>query len=319
MARQIIYSIIVALLAGGLFFQHHRHQQEQRRIWVKLRLLNASLLVANEQNEEAARRSARETESLVRRIGSQQQGVRVVKQNEEILRRTTQVVGVLRNMRSRLLHILPRVEHLSDLASNKGGVAAVLADSTGGASVHRQLADYTAFIRQFLPELPLLQARQARDPVLKEALADAGGAGQFYYDQASFSEALVMLTQQETAVWAYATAALGNQSLKVTYCGVLDKVRARVMTVADTVAAGEKYRAALFLGALQDYRDLRMSVNGKAISVLPNGEGRVEFIVPKSGAAPGVSPTFWRGAIQTSMYGRDSTFEVLVRYFVRHN
>jgi len=130
--------------------------------------------------------------------------------------------------------------------------------------------------------------------------------------------ALATISQKETEVLKYEAEALSAQAQKVgAKTIVFDKIGAFASAESNTVAAGTKYKAELFLTASASSISPRMTLNGSALSVGPDGHGKVEFTARPGGFdASGNAKSSWSGTIRFNQNGRDTTFTVKVPYTI---
>ncbi|RZK26854.1 MAG: gliding motility protein GldM, partial [Hymenobacter sp.] len=86
---------------------------------------------------------------------------------------------------------------------------------------------------------------------------------------------------------------------------------------SNTVAAGTKYKADLFLTASASGIKPTMTYNGSPLAVGPDGHGKVEFTArPGAFDQAGNAKSSWNGTIRLNTNGRDTTFKVSVPYTI---
>ncbi|RZJ93833.1 MAG: gliding motility protein GldM, partial [Hymenobacter sp.] len=120
-------------------------------------------------------------------------------------------------------------------------------------------------------------------------------------------------------VLKYEADALQKQAEKVgAKTIVFDKLGAFASAESNTVAAGTKYKAELFLTAAASGLKQNMTYNGSALAVDPKtNHGKIEFTArPGSFDAAGNAKASWTGSIRINQNGRDTTFKVTVPYTV---
>ncbi|RZJ89972.1 MAG: gliding motility protein GldM, partial [Hymenobacter sp.] len=130
--------------------------------------------------------------------------------------------------------------------------------------------------------------------------------------------ALAVLSQKETEVLKYQADALQAQARKVgADVVVFDKLGAFASAESNTVAAGTKYKADLFLTAGATGLKQNMTYNGSPLKIGPDGHGKVEFVArPGSFDAAGNAKASWTGKITINQNGRDTTFTQKVDYTI---
>ena len=99
---------------------------------------------------------------------------------------------------------------------------------------------------------------------------------------------------------------------------VFDKIGAFASAESNTVAAGTKYKAELFLTASATGLRPSMTLNGSPLSVdQASQHGKVEFTArPGSFDKDGNAKASWTGTVRVNTNGRDTTFKVLVPYTI---
>jgi hypothetical protein len=144
----------------------------------------------------------------------------------------------------------------------------------------------------------------------------------FYFRDATATEALAALAQLEATILTSEGAALLAQSTMLA-CGgniIFDKVGAWVIAESNTVAAGTEYRADLVLASSLTIAGMDMSANGQSIAVQPDGIGRVRFTADPSLLGNKQEVTaYWNGLIRVkSAYTQsgDTTYKVRVPYHI---
>ena len=183
-----------------------------------------------------------------------------------------------------------------------------------------QLNYYTAFIQQFVPEVPALTKPQT-------ATKQTGWFGQFNLEKLPLTAALAMLTQLEVRVRDYESQALSVHAQKVGTNSMWSEViRPMVVPVAETVEPGATYQARLFLAQYgqSDYCNMQMRANGEALTertewdrIWPTTGMQVKFEVPPP--QPGQPDTVraaWHGSIRDQTYRADTVFQLEVPYLI---
>ncbi len=179
-----------------------------------------------------------------------------------------------------------------------------------------QLVAYRATLRK-------LDARVALPRLVPPALVTSttpSALADFYFRDATATEALAAFVQLEAILLACETTALESQSLMLA-CGgniVFDRVGAWAIAESNTVAAGTEYRADLLLATALTTTGLTMSANGQPVTVQPSGFGRVRFIAdPRLLGNRSEITAYWTGIIRArSPYTQsgDTTYKVRVPY-----
>ncbi|WP_455429299.1 type IX secretion system motor protein PorM/GldM [Hymenobacter siberiensis] len=126
------------------------------------------------------------------------------------------------------------------------------------------------------------------------------------------------MSQKETAVLKLEADALSEQAKKVGATIIsFDKIGAFASAESNTVAAGTKYKAELFLTASATGLQQKMTLNGSPLAVGADGHGKVEFTARPGGFdASGNAKASWEGRIKFNQNNRDTTFIVKVPYTI---
>jgi gliding motility-associated protein GldM len=120
-------------------------------------------------------------------------------------------------------------------------------------------------------------------------------------------------------VLKYQADALQKQAEKVgAKTIVFDKLGAFASAESNTVAAGTKYKAELFLTAAASGLKQNMTYNGSPLAVdSKTNHGMIEFTArPGNFDASGNAKANWTGSIRINQNGRDTTFKVTVPYTI---
>jgi hypothetical protein len=190
-------------------------------------------------------------------------------------------------------------------------------NSTQRATATQLLGRITAY----QAALRVRDARLVLPHLVPPALANKNQTpADFYFHDATATEALAALAQLEATVLTSENAALLAQS-QMLACGgniVFDRVGAWAVAESNTVVAGTEYRADLMLASMLTTAGQSMSVNGQPIAVRPSGIGQVRFIAdPRLLGNKQEATAHWNGLICVkSAYTKsgDTTYRVRVPY-----
>jgi hypothetical protein len=317
MKLRVLYCVIGLLLCTG-GFGYWQHRQEQRQLQWKLRLLDATLQIANERAHNDALATRHKMHQSVRLNSNQPRDLGLLRQVDTLNQRADKAVKIIRTIRHDLL-----TQKLSSTAKV----------TKASARAGQEVLNYLYYIRQVITDptsstIPFASIRRGRREQLKLPLDDKKAELQALIVEHSqhgwglgnsLSEQLATLTQQEATIREYERLALQHQGERIGFDRdiVYDAYGAFASAESNTVAVGEQHKAELFMTTVYGLPVLEMTVNGKPIPVGPDKHGRVEFTVPpEAGKAPG-GQAYWTGRIRTIVKGRDSTFVVKVAYTVR--
>ncbi|MBO2012508.1 hypothetical protein [Hymenobacter negativus] len=298
----------IGLVALGL--GSWKYWQQQQRMHTYLQLLDATLQVANERAQADAGDVLHDIQQAIRHNQNQPRDLLVLHQTEGICQRADSAIELIQHLRRGLLKRGSSVNQVDD-ASVQGASEKVAAANEQAENV---VLSVTAYVKQLSP----IDEELAH---LYYVPVDGGHSQGLFYQRLSVPETLALLTQKEAVIRDYELMALAIQNQKIG-CGLnttFDRVGAFASAESNVVSAGETYKAELFLTSSSANLSSQMAVNGKPISVGPDGHGRVEFIVPGNAGKASPAQAYWTGTIRTRVSGRDSTFKVRVSYTIRPN
>ena len=308
----MMYLVLTALLA----------LQVNSAILLKFKFIDDSLLGVNDKTSVAAEGTVKGIEAAVKKNQNQARDLNVLKQSEEIRAKTKDVVTYLRDIRQKLLKATentgPEITNLSGedkvamtmLGGKKNGIA-----YTG---LKPKLNEYAEYIKQFVPEATALALDAKEDKRVTEKNQKDKNFAELNFENTPVVAALATISQKETEVLKYEAQALSAQAQNVgAKTIVFDKIGAFASAESNTVAAGTKYKAELFLTASASSIHPSMTLNGTSLQVRPDGHGVVDFIArPGSFDASGNAKASWEGKIRFNQNGRDTTFTVKVPYTI---
>ena len=227
-------------------------------------------------------------------------------------------------MRSKLLTATEngkgKNEYKNMSAEDKVAITMLGANHKGEAyGLQTTLNDYATYIQKFVPDAQPLALDPKVDPRVTEPEQKNKNFAEFNFENTPVVAALAVLSQKETEVLKYQADALQKQAEKVgAKIVVFDKLGAFAAAESNTVAAGTKYKAELFMTAAASGLKQNMTYNGSPLTVDPKtNHGVVEFTArPGSFDASGNAKATWTGAIRINQGGRDTTFKVTVPYTI---
>ena len=315
----MMYLVLTALLA----------LQVNSAILLKFKFIDDSLLGVNNKTSVAAEGTVKGIQAAVVKNQNQARDLNVLKQSEEIRAKTKAMVAYLRDVRDKLVvatgNAQGATEYKDPSADNKVMPAMIGGKKNGLAyPLKQELNNYSTFIQQYVPAATPLALDGKDDPRIansKETTTHDQRNKDFAelnFENTPLVAALAVLSQKETEVLKYEADALQKQAEKVgAKTIVFDKIGAFASAESNTVAAGTKYKAELFLTASATSISPRMTLNGGPLSVGPDGHGKVEFTArPGSFDASGNAKASWSGTIRFNQNGRDTTFTVKVPYTI---
>ena len=200
-------------------------------------------------------------------------------------------------------------------AKDQDKVANLMINQNKGAELKKMLNDYASFLAQQTGKdifAPI--ALDGKDhPFYKtDPEQRTKDFSTLFFEATPTAAGMSTVSQMETEVMDYESRALGELASQVGAKEVrFDKIIVMALPESNSVAAGAKYKADLFLAASSSAVSPQMSVNGKSIPV-EDGFGKVEFTVtPGSYDKEGKAQKSYEAEI---LYN-DSTYKQTINYF----
>ena len=309
----MMYLVLTALLA----------LQVNSAILLKFKFIDDSLIGVNDKTAISAEGTIKGIQAAVVKNQNQARDLAVLKESEDIRSKTKDMVAYLRDIRQKLLKV---TENTGPEMTNLSGEDKVAITMLGGqkhnglayTGLKPKLNEYSTFIKQYVPEATALALDGKEDKRVTEKSQKNKNFAELNFENTPVVAALATISQKETEVLKYEAEALSAQAQKVgAKTIVFDKIGAFASAESNTVAAGTKYKAELFLTASASTISPRMTLNGSSLSVGPDGHGKVEFTARPGGFdASGNAKSSWTGTIRFNQNGRDTTFTVKVPYTI---
>jgi gliding motility-associated protein GldM len=310
----MMYLVLTALLA----------LQVNSAILLKFKFIDDSLTDVNAKTEKAADNTITGIEAAVKKNQNQAGDIAVLKKSEEIRDQTKKVIDYINGVRDKLITATENSKGKNDYknmsAEDKVAITMLGGNKNGLAyPMQKQLNDYSEYIKQFVPDAAPLALDAKVDPrIAPNSEQKNKSFAELNFENTPVVAALAVLSQKETEVLKYQADALQKQAEKVgAKTIVFDKLGAFASAESNTVAAGTKYKADLFLTAAATGLKQNMTYNGSPLSVGPDGHGKVEFTArPGNFDASGNAKASWTGTIRINQNGRDTTFVKKIDYTV---
>ena len=310
----MMYLVLTALLA----------LQVDSAILLKFKFLDDALFGINQKVDKANAGTVKGIQAQVEKNRNQPNDLAVLKQSEEIRDRTKKMVAYLNDIRDKLVVATENTKGgnaYKNMDANDKVANAMLGQSRNGMAypLKDELNKYSSYIKGFVPTAGPLALDAKDDPI---AAADPAQRtkdfAELNFEKTPVVAAMAVLSQKEAEVLKYEADALAAQSAKVGgNIIVFDKVGAFASAESNTVAAGTKYKAELFLTASASNLKPTMTLNGSPLAVGPDGHGKIEFTAQPGGFdAAGNAKKNWTGSIRFKQNGRDTIFKVNVPYTV---
>lgn len=312
----MMYLVLTALLA----------LQVNSAILLKFKFLDDSLSTINDKVEKANEGAVKGIQAQVEKNRNLPKDVAVLKQGEEVREKTKQVIAYLQGVRDKLLVATDngkagkgKNEYKNMSMEDKVAIAMLGPSKNGlGYEMKNKLNEYSSFIKAHVPAAEPLARDAKEDPGVTEPSQKSKNFAELNFENTPLVAALAVLSQKEAEVLKYESDALTELSRKVgAETIIFDKISAFASAESNTVAAGTKYKAELFLTASASGMRPVMTLNGSPLQVGPDGKGKIEFTATPGGFnADGVAKKSWSGTVRIRNNGRDTTFKVTVPYMV---
>ncbi|UOG77200.1 gliding motility protein GldM [Hymenobacter tibetensis] len=309
-----MYLVLTALLA----------LQVNSAILLKFKFLDDSLFGINEKVSKDHDGTVKGIAAQVEKNRNTPKDVAILKQSEQVRERTKQMIDYLRGVRDKLVAATENVkgknEYKNMSAEDKVAITMLGGKRDGAAyEMKSKLNEYSDYIKKIIPNATPLALDAKEDPMVTDPEQRSKNFAELNFENTPLVAALATLSQKETEVLKYESDALSKLSQEIGgSIIVFDKVGAFASAESNTVAAGTKYKADLFLTASATGLRPTMTLNGSPLSVdASTGKGKVEFTArPGAFDAAGNAKAQWTGTIRFKQNGRDTTFKVTVPYTV---
>ncbi|WP_151086958.1 type IX secretion system motor protein PorM/GldM [Hymenobacter baengnokdamensis] len=316
----MMYLVLTALLA----------LQVNSAILLKFKFIDDSLLDVSSKTSAAADNTVKGIQAAVVKNRNQAQDLTVLKESEDIRAHTKSMIEYLRGVREKLIvgtgNPAGATEY-KDLDANNKVMPIMIGGKKNGLAypLKSELNKYSDYIKQYVPGAAPLALDADQDARIKNSKDEhiSGQKGKDFaelnFENTPLAAALAVLSQKETEVLKYEADALQAQAAKVgAKTLVFDKLGAFASAESNTVAAGTKYKAELFLTASASNLTPTMTLNGSPLPLDPvTKHGKVEFTArPGNFDKDGNAKASWKGTVRINQNGRDTTFAVTVPYTI---
>ena len=308
----MMYLVLTALLA----------LQVNSAILLKFKFLDDSLSSINGKVSKANDGTVKGIQAQVEKARNQPKDLAVLKQSQEVRERTKETIAYLASVREQLLTKTEnkgKNEFKNMSAEDKVAELMLGANKDGvGYKMKGELNKYSDYIKNIIPGVAPLALDASQDPMVTDKEQKNKNFAQLSFENTPVVAALAVLSQKEAEVLKYESDALKVLSDRVGgTIIVFDKIGAFASAESNTVAAGTKYKAELFLTASASGLNPSMTLNGSPLAVGPDGRAKVEFTArPGNFDKDGNANSSWTGTVRFKQNGRDTTFKVTMPYTV---
>ncbi len=310
----MMYLVLTALLA----------LQVNSAILLKFKFIDDSLLGVNDKTSNANDGTVKGIQEAVAKNRNQAADIAVLKASEDIRTKTKETIAYLREVRDKLVTATENAKGTNaykDMSAEDKVAVTMLGSSRNGLAypLQTKLNSYSDYIKQYVPDAAPLALDARNDKMIVDEEQKSKNFAELNFENTPLVAALAVLSQKETQVLEYEADALQKQAEKVgAKTIVFDKIGAFASAESNTVAAGTKYKAQLFLTASASGLRPTMTLNGSPLPVdAATQRGKVEFTArPGAFDKDGNAKASWNGTIRVNTNGRDTTFKVNVPYTV---
>lgn len=313
----MMYLVLTALLA----------LQVNSAILIKFKLIDDSLMDVNGKTNKAAEGTVKGIQAQVEKNHNQASDLKVLQESQAIRDKTKDMLAYLSDVRDKLVTATENKkgtnEYANMSAEDKVAITMIGAgDKRQGLAypMKSKLNEYSNFIKQYVPGAMQLGLDAKDDSRILEPSQKKKDFAELNFENTPLVAALAVLSQKETEVLKYESDALAAQAAKVGAKNIVfDKLAAFASAESQTVAAGTKYKAELFITATATGLKQIMSSSVGPVPVDPKtNRGKVEFTArPGAFDKDGNAKASWTGSIRIpGNGGRDTTFKVVVPYTV---
>jgi gliding motility-associated protein GldM len=309
----MMYLVLTALLA----------LQVNSAILLKFKFLDDSLFGINQKVSNDHDGTIKGIAAQVVKNRNTPKDVAILKQSEDVRARTKQMIDYLRGVRDKLVTATENTkgknEYKNMSAEDKVAITMLGGKRNGAAyDMKEKLNAYSTYIKGIVPNATPLALDAKDDATVTDPEQRSKNFAELNFENTPLVAALATLSQKETEVLKYESDALSKLSQEVGGTVIVfDKIGAFASAESNTVAAGTKYKAELFLTASASGLNPTMKLNGSPLAVGPDGHAKVEFTArPGNFDAAGNAKASWKGEIRFKQNGRDTSFAVTVPYTV---
>lgn len=312
----IMYLILLALLA----------LQVSSAIMEKFKFLDDSLKRANDVTNTSNQIVFKSISSAVKERGYAKNDLEILDKAKKVTQEASKIKLYIDQLRSEIIATTGGYEIPTDPNSMYKGakeenlIEELMIGKKKGLALKRE-------VNEFCKDLRTITGKKAYIDIALDAKNDPRISNNSEQKQKDFSElnfaqtpmvaAMAVLSNIEGEVLKYEAAALNDLSSLVDASRFkFDQIEATYRAESNTVVAGTKYRAEVFLGASSSSLNPTIIANGQNLKVNVNGKGIFETTAQGGGYVDGFAKRKWQGKITIKQNGKDTTFIVQGEYKV---
>ncbi|MGV3640719.1 MAG: gliding motility protein GldM [Adhaeribacter sp.] len=316
----MMYLVLTALLA----------LQVSSAILLKFQYLDDSLMTVNYKTVEDNTGTVKGIGQAVQKNGNAPDDRKVMAQANEVRTRTNELVTYMRSLRDLLIEKSGGPGQEGEKYAAPSEEEAIVRAMVGGPNkdgkgyeLEKKLNDYASYLRSLKVEGVEIPAKLAlsgkEDPTAsKDPNQKNKDFPQLSFENTPLVAGLAVLAQKEAEVLKHETNILKQLASKVGASQLkFDQIMGTATAESNTVAAGTKYKAEMFLTAFSSNLTPKMSSSVGPVKVV-NGRGQVEFTASAGGPKnkDGLIEKSWSGKITLTNNGKDTTIAFTQKYFV---
>jgi gliding motility-associated protein GldM len=315
----MMYLVLTALLA----------LQVSSAILLKFQYLDDSLMAVNYKTVEDNTGTIKGIAQAVQKGGNGPDDRKVMTEATEVRAKTNELVTYMRGLRDLLIEKSGGLGQEGEKYKNASEEEAIVRAMVGGPNkdgkgyeLEKKLNAYSAYLQEFKADVdvPAKLALSGReDPTAsKDPNQKNKDFAQLNFETTPLVAGLAVLAQKEAEVLKYETNVLKALAAKVGASQLkFDQIMGTATAESNTVAAGTKYRAEMFLTAFSSNLTPKMTSSVGPVKVV-NGRGIVEFTASAGGPKnkDGLIEKSWSGKITLTNNGKDTTIAFTHKYFV---
>lgn len=314
----MMYLVLLALLA----------LQVSSAIMEKFKFLDDSLQHANDLAEKGNEQLNTRIETAVSQAGNKQADLVILQKAKKVKEQADKVKAHIKSLRESLIASSGGFENPQDRnsmyagAKDEGPVEELMITKRKADELKTQVNSYSSELRTITglaTAFPSIALDAQEDPRIgKHSEQKQKKFSELNFAQTPMVAAMAVLSNMESEVLKQEAQALDFLAGKVDAQSIhLDQVMAMYKAESNTVVAGTKYKANVFLGASSSALTPTIEVDGQKLDVSKEGVGNLE-VTARGGNydAFGFAKRKWSGKITFKNKGRDTTFTVSGEYKV---
>ena len=268
----MMYLVLTALLALNV----------DSAVLERFELINGTLEEQVKNNGQRNGATVKSIAAMVEEKGNRKDDAAVLKQAEEVRKRTDAIVSYMNRLKSEIVDYSGGTEEDGRLvgAKDMDKIATYMIRQKRGDTLSSKLDAYTSWLSSTTgTEFPSVALNGKEDPFWSKFPNQRSKSfPQLMFESVPTAGGLASMSQLEGRILDYEAVALSALSKKVGAKDIsFDNIVPMVLPESQLVAAGAKYKAKMFISASASGITPSMKFNGSSIPVDSEGFGTVEF------------------------------------------